>query len=193
MKDFGVSAVEGMQSPQLVRTTLDGNKQIVFNPSDWQRQSIERCTFAPNEVWSIDLCVTSSADGKHKPSETLKTTIYKRNEGPKYDLKLQASRKTFSEIIKKCEYMPFNLRSLTDAKKARVGLIEPVKHALLMAYDVLETKHADDLVAQVMCTVLIQADGTPLRITNAPECAHIKTDKVVKSAAVKAILDGTAA
>ena len=54
-----------------------------------------------------------------------------------YQLKMKTSRAIFSEVQKTAGAFPFNIRSLEDEKKARLGLQEAVQHALVKPYDVM--------------------------------------------------------
>jgi hypothetical protein len=103
--------VEGMLSSQLVRGVLDGDKQIVSNPTPMQRRDFQTQEFSAGEVWSIDVLV-SSGEGKAKPSTT-RTTIFKRIPDSVYQLKMQTSRRVFSEISRTAGYMPFTINHLS--------------------------------------------------------------------------------
>jgi hypothetical protein len=47
---------------------MDGKKRIILNPSEAQRRDFETATFAENEVYGIDILVSSGEDGKvNKP------------------------------------------------------------------------------------------------------------------------------
>ncbi|VDP89075.1 unnamed protein product [Echinostoma caproni] len=90
--DFNCRPVEGMQSHQMRRMVYDAEKAIVLNPSEEHKKSIEKCTFEVNEVWNIDILV-STGDGKAREHKA-RTTIYKKNE-TLYQLKMKASRHEF--------------------------------------------------------------------------------------------------
>jgi len=64
-----------------------------------------------------------------------------------YQLKLKTSRAVFSEVQSKAGAFPFNIRSLEDEKRSRVGLQEAVQHNLIREYDV-------QCVAQLVCSHL---------------------------------------
>lgn len=80
----------GMQSHQMRRMVYDAEKSVVLNPSEEHKKSIEKCTFEVNEVWNIDILV-STGDGKAREHKA-RTTIYKKNE-TLYQLKMKASRR----------------------------------------------------------------------------------------------------
>ena len=185
-QEFGCLPVEGMLSSELVRHTLDGGKQIIFNPSEGARRDFAECEFAAGEIWSIDVIV-SGTDKSHARQSQNRTTIYKRTE-TQYNLKMQASRAFLTESTTKFGEMPFNIRNMADETKARIGLVECVKHDLFMPYTVIEEKEGV-LVSQFLFTVLIMPDGTIKKITTPPfDQALVKSDKAVKDEALKKLL-----
>jgi hypothetical protein len=60
----------------------------------------------------------------------------------------QASRAFFSEMDKRFALMPFTLRAFDDEKKARMGVVECVKHGLCDPYPVIFEREGE-VVAQV--------------------------------------------
>lgn len=62
--------------------------------------------------------------------------------------------------------MCFNLRSLDDEKKAKMGINECVNHGLITPFPVLFEKE-DEIVAQFKFTTLLMPNG-PMRITGLP-------------------------
>ncbi len=70
-------------------------------------------------------------------AEDSRTTIYQKDSNVTYQLKMKTSRAVFTEVQKKAGAFPFNIRSLDDEKKARLGLQEAVQHALVKPYDVM--------------------------------------------------------
>ena len=69
--------------------------------------------------------------------EDSRTTIYQKDSTVTYQLKMKTSRAVFSEVQKKAGAFPFNLRSLEDEKRARLGLQEAVQHGLVKPYEVM--------------------------------------------------------
>lgn len=82
--------------------------------------------------------------------------------------------------------MPFTLRAFEDEKKARLGILECVKHRLMDAFNVLYEKE-DELVAQFKFTILLMPSGTH-KITGLPivneqfESEHKIEDEELKKA-----------
>jgi curved DNA binding protein len=186
--EFKVIPVEGLLSSELKRFVLDGDKQIVFNPTEAQRKDCPKQEFAVGEVYSIDIVVSTSQTGKSHPAN-IKTNIYKKNSDVTYSLKLQSSRKFYSEVTQKFGCMPFNIRHTSDEKKSRIGVVECVKHGLFVPYDVLEEKPGD-FVAQYLVTVLILEGGKIKKLTSFPGDPHTfcKSEHEVKDETIMSLL-----
>ncbi|KAG0271714.1 Proliferation-associated protein 2G4 [Linnemannia exigua] len=181
---YGCKPVEGMLSHQQEKNVIDGKKQIILNPTEGQRSDFEKCTFAENEVYCVDIMI-SSGEGKIKNNAS-RTTIYKKTT-TNYSLKMQTSRVVLSEITKKFGQFPFNLRQMDDERKARMGLLECIKHNVVTAYDVMEEEKGE-FVAQFLFTVCVMPSG-PLRITNTPiDLETIQTEKKIADEEILALL-----
>ncbi|VEL41809.1 unnamed protein product [Protopolystoma xenopodis] len=173
-----------MQSHQMTKMVYDSDKSIIWNPTDDQRRSVDKCNFEVYEAWTIDLLVST---GEGKPREyPARTTIFKRNETI-YQLKMKASRQFYSEVTAKFSSYPFNIRSIDDIRKARLGVTECAKHDVIQPLPVFCEKD-DELVSQFKFTVLIMPNG-PMRITGLPfDPACIKSDFKPKAPDVKDLL-----
>lgn len=55
--------VSGMLSHQLKQFRIDGDKSIIQNPSEAQRKEHEKCEFEVNEVYAVDVLI-STGEGK---------------------------------------------------------------------------------------------------------------------------------
>lgn len=188
-ESFGCKAVEGMLSYQMEKDTIDGKKTIIQNPTDKQRQEHEKCEFAVNEVYAIDMLI-STGDGKSRDMD-FRTTIYKREPDQVYQLKMKASRAVFSEVEKKFDTMCFNLRSLADEKKAKMGINECVNHGLITPFPVLFEKE-DEVVAQFKFTTLLMPNG-PMRITGLPfDATKYETTNKIEDEEILKILASSA-
>ena len=53
-----------MLSCQQTQNVIDGKKRVILNPSESQRKDFEAATFAENEVYGIDILISSGEDGK---------------------------------------------------------------------------------------------------------------------------------
>lgn len=104
---------------------------------------------------------------------------------------MKASRVLFSDIEKKFGNMPFTLRTLENEQKARMGVVECVKHKLLEPYSVLYDKDTE-VVAQFKFTVLLMPSGSH-KITGLPfdstlcESEHSIQDETLKATLNKSI------
>ena len=124
-----------------------------------------------------------------------KTTIYRKTD-ENYQLKMKASRVLFSDIDKKFANMPFTLRALDNEQKARMGVVECVKHKLLEPYSVLYDKD-NEIIAQFKFTVLLMPSGSH-KITGLSfdpsicESEHSIEDESLKTILAKGLTNKTA-
>lgn len=176
VRAYECNALEGMLSNQQERNVIDGKKRIILNPTEQQRRDFETVTFEEGEVYGIDILVTTG-DGKTRQAETA-TTVYKKADLT-YQLKLQTSRATFSEIQKKAGSFPFSLRSLDDAKRARMGLRECQNHGLVEPFDVLYDKEGQTVVQFFTTIALTKTGTTKFAGPVTPDFAKIKSDKKI--------------
>ncbi|OXA56643.1 proliferation-associated protein 2G4 [Folsomia candida] len=162
-ESFKCKPIEGMLSHQLHQNRIDGEKTIIQNPNDAQKKEYEKCTFEVNEVYAVDVLI-STGEGQGKEMTT-RVAVYKRTE-EQYMLKLKAARAFFSEVQSKHGTMAFNLRDFEDEKKAKLGVLECVKTKLIDPYQVLYEK-PNEIVAQFKFTVLLMPSGLH-KITGLP-------------------------
>ncbi|CCM00103.1 uncharacterized protein FIBRA_02130 [Fibroporia radiculosa] len=180
--------VEGMLSCQQSQNVIDGKKRIILNPSESQKKDFEAVTFAENEVYGVDILISSGEDGKARLEES-KTTIYQKESTVTYQLKMKTSRAVFSEVQKKAGAFPFNIRCLEDEKRARLGLQEAVQHNLVKPYEVIYTP-ANTFVAGFHFTIALLPAG-PAMITYPPvwyKPELVKTTKELEDEELKELL-----
>ncbi|CAG0924605.1 unnamed protein product [Notodromas monacha] len=183
-ESFDCKPVEGMLSHQLQQNRIDGEKSIIQNPSEAQRKDHDKCTFDVHEVYAMDV-VISTGEGLGRELES-RVTVYKKTE-ELYMLKLKASRAFFSEVDKRFQTMPFNLRMFEDEKKAKMGVVECLKHKILEPFHVLYDKQGE-FVAQFKYTVLLMPSG-PHRITGLPfEAELYETEKKIEDEEINKLL-----
>jgi curved DNA binding protein len=183
-KEFNCNPVEGMLSHQLEKDRIDGEKTIIQNPSEAQRKEHEKFDFELNEVYAMDVLV-STGEGRGKEKD-VKVTIYKKTDIT-YMLKMRTSREFFSKISNSVGSMPFNIRSLEDEKKARLGVLECVSHRLIEPFQVLQEKEGE-YVAQFKFTVLLMPNG-PLKITGLPfDEATVKSEHSIQDVEIQTLL-----
>jgi len=184
--EFKCTPVQGVLSHQMKRFVIDGEK-VILNRADVD-QKVEEFEFAPNEVYAIDIVISSGAGKPNEVDE--RTAIYKRAADSTYNLKMKASRQVFGEIIKKHPVFPFNIRGL-DQKTVNFAIKECATHDLVHPYPVLYEK-AGELVAHVKFTVLLLPSGT-LKITGLPlDRSKIKTQVVLKDEGILKTLSTSA-
>ncbi|TPX44324.1 hypothetical protein SeMB42_g03988 [Synchytrium endobioticum] len=184
-EEFGCKPIEGMLSHQITRNNMEGQKQIILNPTDQQKKDSEKQTFAEGEVYAVDILV-STGEGKPKTADS-RTTIYRRNPDQTYLLKMQTSRRVLSEVKSRFGSFAFNLRHMEEEKKARMGILECEKHAVVSPYPVLCEKEGEH-IAHFQFTVLLLPAG-PLKITSFPwDASLLKSEKEVKSEELKELL-----
>merc|ERR1712112_505544 len=181
---FDCKPVEGMLSHQLEQNRIDGEKTIIQNPSEAQRKEHDKFEFALHEVYAVDVLI-SSGDGQGREKDA-KITVYKKTEDT-YMLKMKTSREFYSKVSKQFGTMPFNLRSMEEEKKARMGVVECVTHKLIEPFQVLFDKEGA-YVAQYKFTVLLMPNG-PHKITGLPfDEAICKSEKSIEDAEIPKLL-----
>ncbi|KIM73267.1 hypothetical protein PILCRDRAFT_829280 [Piloderma croceum F 1598] len=181
-------AVEGMLSCQQTQNVIDGKKRIILNPSETQKRDFDAATFAEDEIYGIDILISSSEDGKARVEDS-RTTIYQKEGTVTYQLKMKNSRAVFSEVQKKAGAFPFNVRCLEDEKRARLGLQEAVQHGLIKPYEVIYTP-ANTFVAAFHFTIALQPTG-PLLLTHPPvwyKPELVKSDKTLEDPELKPLV-----
>nr|XP_002734317.1 PREDICTED: proliferation-associated protein 2G4-like isoform X1 [Saccoglossus kowalevskii] len=185
---YNCQPVEGMLSHQLKRNVIDGEKSIIQHPNEAQRKEHDKCDFDVHEVYAIDMLV-STGEGKAREKDA-RTTVFKRKDAI-YQLKMKASRMFFSEMERRFNLMPFTLRAFEDEKKARMGVVECVKHGLVDPFPVLYEKDGE-FVAQFKFTVLLMPNG-PQKITDGPFDPEIyDTEYKIEDSQLKTLLTASA-
>lgn len=185
---WGCKPVEGMLSCQQTQNVIDGKKRIILNPNESQKREFESITFAEGEVYGMDILISSGDDGKARIEES-RTTIFQRDSTVAYQLKLKNSRKVFSEVQEKAGAFPFNVRSLQDENKSRLGLQDAAKHNLIKPYEVLYAPK-NTFVAGFHFTIALLPGG-PSMITHPPvwyKPELVRTEKELEDEELKASL-----
>ncbi|KAJ1657895.1 Proliferation-associated protein 2G4 [Dispira simplex] len=183
-EEFGTLPVEGMLSTAMEHNKVDGEKSIILNPNMNQRTSHKVEEFKENEVYQVDIIV-SSGDGKARES-SLRTTVFK-NTGSAYKAKMQSAQNLIKEVRQSHIHFPFTLRACQDERKARLGVIECVKSGLLAPYSVYTEKEGE-VVAQFQFTALVLPTGTECIIPHLFDPATAKSDKAIKDQAILDLL-----
>lgn len=183
-KAFGCTAVEGMLSHQLIKNKIDGEKSVILNPTEQLRKEHKDAEIQENEVYALDM-ILSTGEGKPREGEH-RTTVYKKTEMV-YGLRMKASKKTYSEVVKRFAVMPFTLRAFEDEKNAKLGVTECVKHELLEPFKVMWEKDGE-YVAQFKILCLVMPNGNLRCSTSSFDIDTIKSDKQVEDEAIVNLL-----
>jgi curved DNA binding protein len=181
-EQYKINVVQGVLSHNMSRYLIDGEK-VILSKADAETR-VDEVNFGLNEVWALDI-VMSTGDGKPKQVSD-RTTVFKRSNDVRYQLKLKASNYVISEVNKNHPYFPFSLRAL-DEKQGRLGMLECLNHGLVQDYPVL-LENEGEYVAHIKATVLLLASG-PARITSSPfDLTPFKTELKVEDPDLKALL-----
>ncbi|KAI9475200.1 hypothetical protein LPJ78_000308 [Coemansia sp. RSA 989] len=174
---FGCKPIENTVCHEQKQNDLDGEKQIIFNPTDEQRAAFPSCEFSPYEVYLVDVYVTTG-DG-HVKKSALRTNIFKKT-ATTYNLKTKAARAVVNEISQKFSKFPFTIRACDDERKIRMGMIECTKVGVANAFEIHEEKPTE-AVAQVTFTALVTPNGVE-RITSGAsfDPKVVQTDKKIE-------------
>lgn len=171
---YGVAPIHGTIMHQMKRFVIDGNKMIAQKLDPENRT--EKITFEENEVYGIDVCFTTGMEKSVESEE--RTTVFKRAVDKNYRLKMKASKFVVNEVNKKCTTLPFSIRSLSDERMARMGVVECVKHGLLQAYPVLQVR-PEDKVVHLKATLLLLPAGNSIITDNKFQVDGLKSDNTL--------------
>lgn len=156
-KIYNTTAVESMLSHNQERNVLYGPKEILLNPTKESKNKLDTFRFEENEVYGLDILISTSNDGKVKLSN-FKTSLYKLT-GDSYGLKLKSSHQALGEFKQKASGLfPLNIKKFADVRKTRMGLIECVNHKVLLSYDIMTEKEGE-FIAQYFTTFGITKNG----------------------------------
>lgn len=179
---YEVNIAEGILSHRTRRFVPDSNAVIISKQTPEQKVDDEE--FEIGQVWAIDVVITSGP-GKFRVGET-RPTVFKRQPEAQYLLKMKASRDTMKEIQRRFQDFPFALRQLSDQKTARMGIVECMKHDLLVAYPTLVEK-TGEFVAHFKASVLITKNEV-VQVTGIPVAQEFESDKKLEDAELQEIL-----
>lgn len=183
-KEFGVTAIEGMLSCQHIQNNVAGKKRIIINPSESQRRDFETHKFEENEVYGLDILVsTAGSSGKTRPNDT-PTNIFRKTDTT-YQLKLRSSRLAITDVQKKAGPFPFSVKVLEDQRRVRMALKEPIDHGLIDSYDVVYERDGKPVI-QFFTTFAVTRNGI-LKLA-APTQPDLSGSKAIENADLKALL-----
>lgn len=186
-EEFKCKPVEGTQCHRMSRNKYNDEKAIVWNPTDDQRRSVEKCQLEKHEVWNVTV-VVSTGDGRPRESE-MRTTVFKKSDLV-YQLKMKTSRQFFHDITSKFQSFPFTIRAWEDEKVARAGVIECKKHDLVEAMNVYQEREGE-FVAMFQYTLLVMPNSV-MRIGGLPFDASIyQSAYKIEAPELKELLNST--
>lgn len=185
-KDFGVTPVESMLTHNQERNVLYGPKEVILNPTKENKNQMETIKFEENEVYGLDVLISTSAEGKVKPSN-FRTSLYKLT-GNSYALKMKLSHQILGEFKNKSSGpFPYNVRNLEDARKARAGLIECSNHNVILPYDIVTEKEGE-YIAQFFTTFGITKNGIVKFTSPSFNPELYKTEKTIEDEEITTLI-----
>lgn len=186
VKYYDCTALESMLSHNQERNVMYGPKEVILNPTKENKNQIDTFRFEENEVYGLDILVSTSADGKVKPAQYA-TSLYKLT-GNTYSLKLKLSHQVLGELKEKSHGpFPININKLLDVRKARSGLIESVNHLIVLPYDIVTEKDGE-YVAQFFTTFAITKNGIVKFTSPSFDADLYKTEKTLGDEAITQLI-----
>ncbi|CCE80190.1 Piso0_003292 [Millerozyma farinosa CBS 7064] len=186
VKYYDCTALESMLTHNQERNVLYGPKEVILNPTKENKNQIDTFRFEENEVYGLDILVSTSADGKVKPAQYA-TSLYKLT-GSTYSLKLKLSHQVLGELKEKSHGpFPININKLSDVRKARSGLIESVNHSIVLPYDIVTEKDGE-YVAQFFTTFAITKNGIVKFTSPSFDAELYKTEKTLGDEAITQLI-----
>jgi len=183
--DFDCSVVEGVMSHQMKKFVMDANK-VVLNKQTPEMHTAES-EFEEYEVYAIDV-VMSTGSGKTKVLDEKETGVYKRALDKNETLKLGSSRSVLSEIQRKFPALPFPARALEHMRGMNMGILDCVRHEMLVEYPVLYERE-NAYVAHAKATVLLTPSGVDRITTSNPSTVLRKPEHSLKDSETQSLLD----
>jgi curved DNA binding protein len=185
---FGCHPVLGIQSQQLKRYLLDGEKIFPGALDQKEEALISPFTLEAGDVLAVNLAFST---GEGRTQQSGKCFIYNRDvTKEKNRLKLQSSKALIERIDKEFGVFPFSLGMLfagvdeAACAKAKLGLAECVSSGLLRVNPGISEK-AGEFVAQTKFTFVV-GHG---RITEAFPCQRAHSQWVVQDEKIRALVE----
>ena len=184
-EDFGVSNVQGVLSHRVLRWNQIGPATIIsvkISDMDEQFQEVDEVMFGANEVWHVDVVMSSGHTQLHCAEEP--TTIVRRNDimlAPR----IRAAHYVLASVREKFQMFPFSTRNFEDLPKAKLGINELKRLDMVDPMPVLKTKK-QDVTARFSWTIMLTPNGI-VRLTGLPLGENIKTSKSIQDPACQSI------
>ncbi|KAJ9459110.1 ERBB-3 BINDING PROTEIN 1 [Diplonema papillatum] len=184
--DFGVKISEGVLSHRVARWNVLGHSCIISKKvldRDECYQDVEPVTFGENEVWHVDVVMSTSHNRLHVAE--CPVTIYKRNDillAPR----IKAAHYVLKSVRQKFLCFPFATGSFDEIAKARLGLQELRRLDMIDPIPAMKTKKAD-VCARFLWTVMLTPHGV-VPLTGPPLPDYVTSARQVDNAACQNIL-----
>lgn len=163
--EFGCNYTQGLMTHVISRNNLAGDKGLIYRPTADQRKLSNGSMVEANEVYLVDVVVSSGQYAVARPTSH-RTSIYKKS-GNVQALRFKTSRQFFSEISQKFGLMAFTLRSFPAGEpRARVSIKECLASELVHSYDVIADLDEKALTARFAFTVIVGQESNTI-ITHA--------------------------
>ena len=152
--EFSCSFTQGLMTHVISRNNLAGNKGLIYRPTADQRKLDSGQVVEENEVYLVDVVVSSGKYAVARPAAH-RTSIYKKS-GNVQALRFKTSRQFISEIGQKYGLMAFSLRySTANEARSRVAIKECLTSELVHSYDVIADFEESAITARFAFTLIV--------------------------------------
>ena len=184
--NYDVTTCQGVLSHRVLRWNPVGPSCIIsqrISDKDDQIQEVEDITFGTNEVWHLDIAMSSEHEKLH--CAPIPTTLFKRNDiavAPK----IKAAHYVLKNVRDKLLNYPFSIRHFENVPQAKLGMRDLLARDMIDPVPVMKTKKCD-VTARFSWTVLLTPKGV-IRLTGLPLPAAAQSQKAVTDASCLQIL-----
>ena len=159
--EFGCNYTQGLMTHVISRNNLAGDKGLIYRPTGEQRKLSAGSLVEANEVYLVDVVVSSGQYAVARPTAH-RTSIYKKS-GNVQALRFKTSRQFISEIGQKFGLMAFSLRSFPkNEPRARVAIKECLASELVHSYDVIADLDESALTARFAFTLIVGQESNTI-------------------------------
>lgn len=152
--EFGCNYTQGLMTHVISRNNLAGDKGLIYRPTPDQRKLAVGQIVEENEVYLIDVVVSSGQFAVARPTSH-RTSIYKKS-GNVQALRFKTSRQFISDIGNKYGLMAFSIRySSANEARSRVALKECLASELVHSYDVIADFDESAYTARFAFTLIV--------------------------------------
>ena len=159
--EFGCNYTQGLMTHVISRNNLAGDKGLIYRPTAEQRKLSSGSMVEVNEVYLVDVVVSSGQYAVARPTSH-RTSIYKKS-GNVQTLRFKTSRQFISEIGQKFGLMAFSLRSFpSNESRARVAIKECLGAELVHSYDVIADLDENASTARFAFTLIVGQESNTI-------------------------------